>query len=81
MQSEGVSFRERRRNKNSLAHTRDQNIVEDAKTVLPAGKAMTTVFWVSQGEIHIDYIYIDYQYKGTMDTELYYTELLGLFDA
>ena len=43
-----------------------------AKTVLSAGKVMTTVFWDSQGVIYIDYLE-----KGKTITGLNYTKLLG----
>ena len=43
-----------------------------AKTVLPTGKVMATVFWDSQG-----IIYIDYLEKGKTVEGLYYTELSG----
>ena len=43
-----------------------------AKTVLSGGKAMTTVYWDSQGMIYIDYLE-----KGKTVAGLYYAKLLG----
>lgn len=47
-----------------------------AKTVISAGKVMATVFWDSQGIIHIDYLE-----RGRTITGQYYCELLDRFDA
>ena len=47
-----------------------------AKTIPSAGKIMATVFWDSQGVIHIDYLQ-----KGRTITGQYYSDLLTRFDA
>lgn len=47
-----------------------------AKTVPSAGKVMATVFWDSQGIIHIDYLE-----KGRTITGQYYANLLDEFEA
>lgn len=55
---------------------RNEPAPKKAKTVPSAGKVMATVFWDSQGIIHIDYLE-----KGKTITGLYYTELLDRFDT
>jgi len=46
-----------------------------AKTVASAGKVMATVFWDTQGIVHIDYLE-----KGKTVTGQYYADLLDRFD-
>jgi histone-lysine N-methyltransferase SETMAR len=46
-----------------------------AKTIPSAGKVMATVFWDSQGVIHLDYLE-----KGRTITGQYYSDLLTRFD-
>lgn len=53
-----------------------QKAPKKAKTVASAGKVMATVFWDSQGIIHIDYLE-----KGKTITGAYYCALLDRFDA
>ena len=48
-----------------------ENAPKKAKTVLSAGKVMTTVFWDSQ-----EIIFIDYLQNGQTITETYYATLL-----
>lgn len=52
-----------------------ENAPKKAKTVPSAGKVMATVFWDSQGVIHIDYLA-----KGRTITGQYYSDLLSRFD-
>lgn len=54
----------------------DERAPKKAKTVPSAGKVMATVFWDSQGVIHIDYLE-----KGKTITGRYYADLLGRFDV
>lgn len=87
MQSEEVSasFRDRRRNMDSLVYTRDQGTVEtvdftqrtcseEGEDSLISWKDNGYLFWNSQGLIYIDYL-------GKMVTMLNYAEILGRFDA
>src|ERR1700755_1274779 len=56
--------------------SRGERAPKKAKTVVSAGKGMSTAFWDLQGVIYLHYLE-----KGKTVTGLYYAELLGRFDA